>query len=537
MKKCNLLCVVVWLSFPSFGQKAIAQNESAPIATSISINQTSLNLDIGDECQLTASCLDQIGNPMTVSLTWSSDNGSVATVDQFGAVFAVGEGTANITVSFGSLKNSAGITVNRLSIPGNPSPSIQITGVPPYGWFGNVSGKVIGVDPTKYNVAVLIDAWGGWWTKPYDDEPLTPIASDGTWSTTVTTGGLDENSVEVVAYLIPVGTSPVIVNTGSIPAWYGSYVYASYPRSSYTPDPIITPNGGTFASPQIVTMSYPYASAPLYYTIDGSTPGGVWEGISFGEEDYGIAYSQAIVVDSNTTIRAVAVSPAMSSLDGYILQDGVYNSQMAVAKFTINFWPVPEIISVPRYGYSGYVYGVAMGIQPADIKNYRVLTLVAVDYGWWTKPKGASPAVKIGANGYWTANITGADAAEATEIRVYLVPTGFDVLCEGSYDLPSSLDMYPYSDILRMPAPSDLRKIVVAPTLATLTTNSPPQPLSATGLDKNKQPVSTTFMWLSTNPKVAMVDQGGVVRPVARGIAVIHAISGNHTGTATIRVR
>jgi len=43
---------------------------------------------------------------------------------------------------------------------------IEFTYVPPYGSFEDLSGKVTGVKPADYRVAVYIYV-EGWWNKPY----------------------------------------------------------------------------------------------------------------------------------------------------------------------------------------------------------------------------------------------------------------------------------------------------------------------------------------------------------------------------------
>jgi hypothetical protein len=69
-------------------------------------------------------------------------------------------------------------------------------------------GKVEGVNPTMYGVAVYIRVGGGWWTKPTFAASVTPIASDGTWNCPYATGGDDTSATVIRAYLIPIGYPP-----------------------------------------------------------------------------------------------------------------------------------------------------------------------------------------------------------------------------------------------------------------------------------------------------------------------------------------
>jgi hypothetical protein len=65
--------------------------------------------------------------------------------------------------------------------------------------------------------------------------------------------------------------------------------------------PVITPNGGTFAVTQNVTLSTTTASAQIYYTLDGSTP-----------TPASTHYTGPISISTDTTVKAIA------SAAGYI---------------------------------------------------------------------------------------------------------------------------------------------------------------------------------------------------------------------------
>lgn len=65
--------------------------------TSITLNDTAATLIIGNSLQLTATVLPN--DARNASVTWSSDNESVATVDKNGKVMAIGEGEAVITAT------------------------------------------------------------------------------------------------------------------------------------------------------------------------------------------------------------------------------------------------------------------------------------------------------------------------------------------------------------------------------------------------------------------------------------------------------
>ena len=112
-------------------------------------------------------------------------------------------------------------TVLALPGPAAADPSIEFTHVPGYKTTENLVGRVGGVEPDSFKVAVYIFVEGAaWWTKPTLAEPLTPIGPDSTWTCDVTTGGSDIFATEMRAYLWPDGL-PAFIATGAefLPEW------------------------------------------------------------------------------------------------------------------------------------------------------------------------------------------------------------------------------------------------------------------------------------------------------------------------------
>jgi exo-beta-1,3-glucanase (GH17 family) len=80
--------------------------------------------------------------------------------------------------------------------------------VPLYGSYDDLEGRVCGIDSAEdYRVAVYIYV-SGWWTKPFWNNPLTIIKSDGTWTCDITTGGIDSQATQIAAFLVPFGYQP-----------------------------------------------------------------------------------------------------------------------------------------------------------------------------------------------------------------------------------------------------------------------------------------------------------------------------------------
>ena len=89
---------------------------AAPVAA-VTISPASVNLQIGQTSQLTATLTDASGNVLTGrTVTWSSDNGSVATVSGTGLVTAGSAGTATITAMSEGKTGTASVTVSNTPV-------------------------------------------------------------------------------------------------------------------------------------------------------------------------------------------------------------------------------------------------------------------------------------------------------------------------------------------------------------------------------------------------------------------------------------
>jgi len=84
---------------------------TVPVA-SVAVSPATASLSVGQTVLLTATPKDANGNPLTGrAVTWSTDNGSVATVSGTGLVTAAGAGSATITATSEGKSGTASVTV------------------------------------------------------------------------------------------------------------------------------------------------------------------------------------------------------------------------------------------------------------------------------------------------------------------------------------------------------------------------------------------------------------------------------------------
>ncbi|MCW1886363.1 chitobiase/beta-hexosaminidase C-terminal domain-containing protein [Luteolibacter flavescens] len=94
-------------------------------------------------------------------------------------------------------------------------------------------------------------------------------------------------------------------NSGMPPYPTDSYLRTIWANPGATTDvqrPVFIPAGGTFNSPQQVTMTCSTAGSTIYYTLDGSTP-----------TASSTRYTGPITVSATTTVRAFATAPSLTA--------------------------------------------------------------------------------------------------------------------------------------------------------------------------------------------------------------------------------
>jgi len=119
---------------------------------------------------------------------------------------------------------------------------------------------------------------------------------------------------------------PVVTNGKVYVAAHGEVdVYGLLNAQETATAPSISPNGGSFASSQSVTLSTSTPSATIYYTLDGSAP-----------TTSSTQYSGAITISKETTLKAIASAP------------GFLQSSVSSATFTFtNQTPSPTFTPSP----------------------------------------------------------------------------------------------------------------------------------------------------------------------------------------------
>jgi len=87
-----------------------------PHAASVTLSQTTLTLTyLGQTTSVSATVLDQFQKRFTTNVTWSTSDASVVTVSTLGQIKAIGNGTATVTATTGTLSASVAVTVQQVA--------------------------------------------------------------------------------------------------------------------------------------------------------------------------------------------------------------------------------------------------------------------------------------------------------------------------------------------------------------------------------------------------------------------------------------
>lgn len=133
-------------------------------------------------------------------------------------------------------------------------------------------------------------------------------------------------------------------------------VTAEYRIVNQVADPVISPAGGLFSTPQPVTITTPTPGATIYYTLDGSTP-----------TSASTLYTGSVLISTTSTLKAVGVrsgydnsavvSAAFGIGEAYIASEAWTNVTIPVQRgnFTVRWSAIPDGSQID--GVTGFALG------------------------------------------------------------------------------------------------------------------------------------------------------------------------------------
>ncbi len=109
---------------PSSDSTTTSTVPDTPVPTTLSVAPVVVELHPGEAQQLTAEVLDQHGDPLAATVSWTSDDPTVAEVSSTGLIAAMAPGQATVTATVDALTATSEVTVTAAP---NTAPEITIT--------------------------------------------------------------------------------------------------------------------------------------------------------------------------------------------------------------------------------------------------------------------------------------------------------------------------------------------------------------------------------------------------------------------------
>ena len=170
----------------------------------------------GETVQLTAEVRDQDSTAMTgVTLTWTSNANSVATVDAAGVVIAAGNGTATITASAGSASGATVVTVTQTVASVEVSPSVaELTA-----WGETVQLTAEALDANGHAVAGAVFSWESTDVPVAAVEAAGVVTAAGNGTATIAATAGSASGAAVVTVTQTVASVEVSPSVAELTAW------------------------------------------------------------------------------------------------------------------------------------------------------------------------------------------------------------------------------------------------------------------------------------------------------------------------------
>jgi len=514
-----------------------------PVA-SVTVSPTTASLSVGQTVQLTAAPKDANGNVLTGRpVTWSSNNGSVATVSATGLVTAAGAGSATITAMSEGKSGTAAISVtaptgqfaigdsvqatvatwvrNISQPPADPStgPPPSVIGTQPAGGRGVVdSGPVLNTTPggdgaIRYHV-LFASAPSGWVVQDYLAKivPTVPVASvtvtPATASLTVgqtvqlSATPKDANGNPLTGRTIVWSSSDntiATVNGSGLVTGVGAGGPVTITATSEGQSGTATVNV-TLAPVASVTVSPSSANVAITGTVQlTATPKDAngnpltSRAISWSSSDNTIA-----TVNSSGLVTGVAA--------GTVTITATSEGKSGTASITVAGAPVATVTVTPASAsvQAGQTVQLTATLKDANgnILTGRVVTWSSNN----TSVANVNSSGLVTGNGAGSATITAASEGKSGTSAITVTPV-------------------------------PVASVTVTPATASVPAGGTVQ-LTATPKDANGNPLTgRTITWQSSNSAVASVNGSGLVTGVATGGPVtITATSEGQSGTSAVTV-
>ena len=451
----------------------ITVTPTVPVLTTITVSPATVSIVANNAVIFTVTTLDQLGNPISVTVTWISSDTNIGTINQNGVFLALSQGTTIITASSGTV---SGIAVANVT----PATPVEIP----------VLTKIT-ISPLTTSLAVGI---GTIFVASTLDQFNNPISATVTWdSSDMDVGTIDQNGV-----FLAISPGITTITVTSEDETISGVAIANVTPAIPSTQPVLT---RITLSP--LTMSLIVGDGTIFTasTLD-----------QFGNS----IYATVTWSSSNINIGTINQNGVFLAISPGITTITAYNGNI-VGVAMVNVIPtVPTIQPVlTRITISPLTTTVVVNNSTIFIAT----TLDQFGNPFSTILEWSSSNTNVGTidqNGVFTAIYPG-----TTTIIAHSGTVNGIAIANVTSTVPTIQPI--------------LTKIIIEPLTTTILVNNSTVFVAST-LDQFGDSTATTVTWSSSDINVGTIDQNGIFSALNVGKTTITASSGNITGVALVDV-
>src|SRR5437773_137504 len=524
---------IIATSHPGSKSDTASVTVTCPVSVaSVTVSPATPSVPPGQTVQLAAIPKDANGTPLTGrTVTWSSGNPAVATVDPNGLVTGVTAGSATITATSEGQRGTASVTVtpptpNKFAI----GDRVQTTDVTNIRSAPAVSGALIGTQPAGALGTVVggpvVDAAGdqairwqidfdqgadGWAAEAYLTKAVAVVPVSSVTVSPASASVSAGQTVQLTATPKDANGNPL---SGRVVTWAssntsvatvnGTGLVSGVAAGSATITATSEGQSGTAG----ITVAVPVASVTVS-PASASVPAGQTAQLTATPKDVnGNPLSGRVITwaSSNTAVATVSSSGLVTGkVAGSATITATSEGQSGTASVTVTAVPVASVTVTPASASVNEGNTVQLTATPKDVNGNPLSGRVVT----WASSN--TSVATVSSSGLVTGKVAGSATITATS--------------EGQSGTSAIT-------VAHVPAAS----VTVSPSSASVPAGSALQ-LTATPKDAAGNPLSgRTIAWSSSNTAVATVSSSGLVSGVVAGSATITAMSEGQSGTAAITV-
>jgi uncharacterized protein YjdB len=526
------------------GTASLTVIPAVPVSVNIIPSTLSLPLGSGSQLQAIVTLSDGTTQDVTTTVTWSSPQSSIVTVNPQGYMTAVGKGAAQVSAAYQGLTGSSSITVgppvlvsmavtpNQVSLPIGETEQFTATGTFTDGSTQNLTQSATWISSAPASVSVSV---GG-----------SALAKTlGTATISATSGSVTGNASLTVTPAVPLSVN-VVPATLSLPLGTSSQLQL-----------IVTMSDGTQPAVSSSSSSVTWqTSQAAMATVNAQ---GVVTAVGKGAAQVSAVY-QGVTGSASITVGppalvSIAVSPSPSSLPvgetEQLAATGTFTDGTTQDMTQSATW-ISSAPSTASVSAAGSVLAKAVGTATISATsgpvtgNASLTVTPAVALSVNVVP--ATLSLPLGSTSQLQAIANMSDGSQQTLSSSVTWQTSQSALAtvtaqgvvtavgKGAAQVSATYQGLTSSASITVVSPA-LVSIAVTPASSSLPVGENEQ-LKATGTftDGTTQDLTQLAAWSSSAPTIATINAGGLASGLIVGSTTITAVSGTIQGTTTLTV-